>query len=64
MILEPTEHKAEALAAEELLLVVRVELPEELHSLLGFAAANQNVSAASMARTAIEEYLYRRAIGK
>ena len=42
---------------------VRLELPEDVHTLLRLEAARQDVSLGALARTAVEEYLLRRKVG-
>jgi hypothetical protein len=50
-------------AAESKLRAVRLELPENVHTLLRLEAAKQDTSLAALARIAVEEYLSRRKAG-
>jgi predicted HicB family RNase H-like nuclease len=52
------------IATDEKLRAVRLELPEDVHKLLRLEAAKQDTSLAALARTAVEEYLKRKAGGK
>jgi hypothetical protein len=56
--------KAVMIATEEKLRAVRLELSEDVHKLLRLEAAKQDTSLAALARTAVEEYLKRKAGGK
>ena len=50
-------------ATEPKLRAVRLELPENVHTLLRLEAAKQDTSLAALARIAVEEYLSRRKAG-
>jgi hypothetical protein len=47
-------------AQEEKLRAVRLELPENVHTLLRLEAAKQDTSLAALARRAVEDYLFKR----
>jgi hypothetical protein len=56
--------KSKMVTAEEKLRAVRLELPEEVHTLLRLEAAKQDTSLAALARRLVEESLKRKAGGK
>jgi predicted HicB family RNase H-like nuclease len=60
----PDKMEAKVTATEEKLRAVRLELPEDVHKMLRLEAAKQDSSLAALARTAVEEYLVRKAAGE